>query len=128
MFIVYQPTGLTTNNRHKPPQVLNILKVVDFSVDPRHGCQVVIKEEQTNQELAIGHVPRRVYGYPIYMSVPAKLTVRWDGRVLEDGRVWRSLSFAVLIKSKNKADFYSKGNTYIETPNRLKQLYPEQQF
>lgn len=69
-------------------------------------------------------MPRRVFGYPIYMSVPAKLTLRWDGRLLRDGRVWRSLSFAVLVKTKNKSDFFSKGNTYIETPNRFRQLYP----
>lgn len=123
-FIVYEPTGLSTDKLHLPPKILNLVKVIDFSVDPRNGCQVVLKEQQAQQELVIGHVPRRVYGYPIYMSVPAKLTLRWDGRSLESGRVWRSLSFAVLIKTKNKADFYSRGNVYFETPNRLRQLYP----
>jgi hypothetical protein len=125
VFIAYQPTGLTPTNKHKPPEILNLIKVIDFSMDAREGCQVVLKEQNTNQELVIGHVPRRVYGYPIYMSMPTKATVRWDGRELDDGRVWRSLSLAVLIKTKNKSDFYSKGNTYFETPNRLRQLYPE---
>jgi hypothetical protein len=125
LFIVYKPTGLTPSGQHKPPEILNIIKVIDFSVDPRSGFQTVLKDQNTQQELVIGHVPRRVYSYQVYMSVPANLTLRWDGRRMDDGRVWRSLSFAVLIKTKNRSNFYSKGNTYIETPNRLKQLYPE---
>lgn len=124
-FIVYKPQGLTKGGQHNPPEILNVIRIVDFSVDARNGCQVVLKEEQTQQELAVGHVPRRVYGFPIYMCVPARVEVRWDGRRLENGRVWRSLSFAVLLKTKNKSDFYSPGNTYIETPNRLRELYPE---
>ena len=124
VFIVYKPMGLTATNQHVPPEILNTVRVIDFSVDPRHGAQVVFKEQNTQQELVIGHVPRRVYGYPIYVSVPTKLTLRWDGRRLPDGRVWRSLSFALLVKTKNKSSFYSRGNTYFETPNRLKELYP----
>jgi hypothetical protein len=125
VFVVYSPTGLTSANKHKAPEVLNIIKVIDFSVDARTGCQIVLKDEQTQQELVIGHVPRRVYAYHIYMSMPTNMTVPWDGRLLDDGRVWRSLSFAVLIKTRNRSDYYSKGNHYIETPNRLKQLFPE---
>lgn len=124
VFIVYKPTGLTANKQHKDPEILNLVKVMDFSVDARNGCQVVLKEQNTQQELVIGHVPRRVYGFPLYMSVPTKLTLRWDGRALENGRVWRSLSFAVLVKTKNRSDFYSQGNVYMETPARFKQLYP----
>lgn len=69
-------------------------------------------------------MPRSVYDYPIYMSVPSKLSMRWDGRRLEDGQVWRSLNFAVLIKTKNKSSFYSMGNTYMETPNYFKAFFP----
>ena len=46
------------------------------------------------------------------------------GDFRQGDRVWRSLSFAVLIKTKNRSDFYSKGNTYLETPNTFKRLYP----
>lgn len=127
-FIVYQPTGLTPSGRHMAPKILNVITIKDFSTDSRNGCQVVLKEQETQQELVVDHVPRRVYGYPIYMSVPARLTLRWDGRELESGRVWRSLSFAVLIKTKNKSDFYSKNNIYMETPNQLRKLYPAEQF
>lgn len=123
VFIVYKPTGLTPAGKHNPPEVVNLLKVIDFGVDIREGCYIVLKDQNTQQELNIGHVPRRVYEYPIFMSVPTKLMLRYDARNVNN-RVWRSLSFAVLVKAKNKADFYSKGNTYAETPASFKRLYP----
>jgi hypothetical protein len=75
------------------------------------------------QELTVTHVPRKVYAYPIYISLPPKLTIRWDARKVGD-RVWRSLSFAFLIKTKNKSSFFSKGNVYCEVPNVFRRLYP----
>lgn len=123
VFIVYKPTGLLPAGQHRQPEILNLLKIVDFSVDVNEGSFVVLKDHNTQQELRIGHVPRRVYEHPIYMAVPTKLQLKWDARMVGD-RVWRSLSFALLIKTKNRSDFYSKGNTYLETPNRFKSLYP----
>lgn len=123
VFIVYKPTGLLPGGQHRQPEILNLVKVIDFSVDPAEGCYVVLKDQTTQQELRIGHVPRRVYGYPVYMSVPTKLQLKWDARNVGN-RVWRSLSFALLVKTKNRSDFFSKGNTYLETPNTFKRLYP----
>lgn len=126
VFIVYKPTGLTPGKaaQHKPPEILNLLKIVDFGVDIRNGAYAVLKDQKFEQELNIVHVPRKVFEYPVYMSVPPKLTLKWDARNV-NGAVWRSMSFAVLIKTKNKSDFYSQGNTYIETPNVFRRLYPE---
>jgi hypothetical protein len=124
VFIVYKPTGLTPSNRHAPPEILNIIKVIDFGVEPRNGAYSVLKEQNTQQEMTLTHVPKRLFSYPIFVSLPAKLTLKWDGRMVND-RVWRSLSFAFLIKTKNKSAFYSKGNVYMETPNQLKKLYPD---
>jgi hypothetical protein len=123
LFIVYKPTGLTASGQHNPPEILNLLKVVDFGVDPREGAYSVLKEQNTGQELTLTYVPKRVFSYPVYASLPAKLTLRWDGRMVGD-RVWRSLAFAYLIKTKNKSSFYSKGNVYMETPNVFRRLYP----
>jgi hypothetical protein len=123
VFIVYKPTGLTASGEHKQPEILNLVKVADFFVDPREGAHVVFRDQNTQQELTISHVPRRVYEYPIYVSVPTELKLRWDARTVNN-RVWRSMSFAVLVKTKNRSDFYSKGNVYFETPNSFKRLYP----
>ena len=69
-------------------------------------------------------MPKRVFGYQIYMSVPPRLQLRWDARALPDGRIWRSMCLALLIKTRNRADFYSKDNTYCETVNSVRKLYP----
>jgi hypothetical protein len=77
VFIVYKPTGLTAGGAHKEPEILNLLKVVDFMVEPRNGATLVLREQNTSQELTLGYVPRRVFGYPIYMSVPAKPSITY---------------------------------------------------
>ena len=123
LFIVYKPTGLTASNQHRPPEILNLVKVIDFGVEPRDGCYSVIKDQNSGQEITVTHVPKRVFAYPIYVSIPPRLILKWDARKVGD-RIWRSLSFAFLIKTKNRSSFYSKGNTYMETPNALKDLYP----
>lgn len=123
VFIVYQPTGLTPGGRHKEPDILTTIKVVGFEVDPHSGSRAVIEDQQTQEQLQLTHVPRKLLAHPVYMSVPPRVTLRWDARLV-NGKVWRSLSFAILIKTRNKADFFSKGNTYVETPNTFRRLYP----
>jgi hypothetical protein len=124
IFVVYKATGLTASKQHKPPEILTTLRVKDFSVDSRNGAVVTIEDDTYKSELKIGHVPRKVFNYALYMSVPVRLQLKYDARNVH-GRVWRSLSFALLVKTKNRADFYSLGNTYAETPNKLRKLYPE---
>jgi hypothetical protein len=123
VFIVYKPTGLLSNKQHREPEILTTVRVVNFSVDPREGCQAVLRNEATGEETTLTHVPRKVFGYPVYASLPSRLSLRWDCRIV-NGKPWRSLSFALLLKTKNKADFYSQGNVYAETPNKFRQLYP----
>lgn len=130
VFIVYKPTGLTPGpkelggGRHREPQILTTVKVIDFGVEVRDGCYTVLKEVgQTDQELTIGHVPKKLFHYPIYVSIPPRLMLRWDCRTV-NGRAWRSLSFALLIKTKNDSKFFSAGNVYMETPNKFREYYP----
>lgn len=121
-FIVYQPTGLTKSGAHKEPRVLDTLTITDFGVTTQNGAHVALRASD-GQRMMVTHVPRKVFNYPIYISIPTNLTLRWDAREV-NGRVWRSLSFAVMVKSRNRADFYSKDNTYMETPNQFRKLYP----
>jgi hypothetical protein len=124
IFIVYKPTGLTRNGHHRPPEILNTIKVIDFRADPYDGSVVTLVDDKCAQELKVGHVPKRLYNYPIYVSVPSRLQLRWDARHVGN-EIRRSLSFALLIKTKNKSSFYSMGNVYAETPRVFKELYPE---
>jgi hypothetical protein len=124
-FIVYRPTGLTKSGAHRPPEVLTTLVVIDFGLEARSGAWLLLRDDQYAQELRLTYVPRQLWTYPIFASVPPRLMVRWDARRMPDGKIWRSLSAAILVKTKNRSDFYSMGNTYIETPKNFKRLFPE---
>ncbi len=115
VLIVYRPTGLTPAGQHREPDILTTVRVIDFSVDLREGCKMTLRDQQFDQEMVVGHVPKRLFGYPIYVAVPPRTILRWDVREV-DGRAWRSMSFAMLIKTRNRSSFYSKGNVYAETP------------
>jgi hypothetical protein len=125
VFIVYRPQGLTPQRAHKEPQIVTLVKVTDFSADARNGCRVVLTDQQHGQEMTITHVPRRVFNFPIFVSVPPRVELKWDARTLPEDRVWRSLSFALLVKTKNRSDFHSKNNFYMEAPNKFRELYPD---
>jgi hypothetical protein len=59
----------------------------------------------------------------VLVSIPPRLLLRWDAR-WHEGKIYRSLSFALLIKTRNKAEFSDAGNIYMETPNKFHELYP----
>jgi hypothetical protein len=123
VLIVYQPTGLNAMKQHREPRVLSTLRVTDFVCDANAGSSAKIVDQETGALMAVNHIPRRVFDYELYMSVPPRMHLRWDARAMVGGTV-RSLSFALLVKARNRSDFYSLGNTYAETPNVFLKLYP----
>jgi hypothetical protein len=62
--------------------------------------------------------------HPVLVSIPPRLLLRWDAR-WHEGKIYRSLSFALLIKTRNKAEFADVGNIYMETPITFHELYPQ---
>lgn len=123
LFIVYKPQGLTSDGLHKQPQVLTTLKVIDFYADAGTGSEVIIADLTTGQQMTLNHIPQRVFGYDLFMSVPPILRLRWGARII-DGETVRSLAYALLVKTKNRSDFHSFGVTYAETPNCFRDRYP----
>ena len=124
VFIVYRPTGLTSETkRHKEPEILTTIRVTDFSATARSGCVLTLEDQKHGQQMMVTHVPKQLFNFPIFVSIPPRLTLRWDARTVGESVV-RTMSFAMFVKMKNKADFYSKGNTYVSTPNEFLRLYP----
>jgi hypothetical protein len=122
-FVVYECQGRDSKNIQRPPKILTTVRVIDFRADYASGCEVRLLDKTTQDTLKVGHVPRRVFDYPVFMAVPARLRIAWDAQWHGD-RLMRSLLFAVLIKARNKSEFLSKGNVYMETPNRVRELFP----
>ena len=108
-FVVYKV-------RHEGSQKINEVTVEAFDFNASGGAQALVREEVGGRSLVVTHVPVRLFEYPIYISVPPYLELKWDARTV-NGAVRRSLSFGVFLKTKNAARFNSIGNTYIRTLN-----------
>ena len=123
-FVIYQCLGRhTSKNVQRPPRILTTIRVVDFSASPRGGCEVKLLEEIKQETLCVSHVPKRVFSYPLFIQIPPRVTLKYDGQWIA-GDLVRSLLFAVLVKARNKAEFFSKDNIYMETPNKMRALFP----
>lgn len=124
LLVVYKPRGLEGNRTHKSPEVLTTLKVRSFACTSQGGPEIEIEDLTTGERQTITPIPARAFDYDLFLSVPPALRVRWDVRRDDGGRMVRSLAYAMLIKAKNRSDWYSYGVTYAETPNRFRELFP----
>jgi hypothetical protein len=123
IFIVYKPSGLNAAKQHMNPEIVTTITVLDFSVNSRDGATVRVRDDNFGGEQTLTYVPKRLFTYQVFASIPPRLMVRWDAHEA-NGKLERSLGFALLLKTRNRAEFYSKGNTYIETPNKFRSFYP----
>jgi hypothetical protein len=122
LFVVYEAKG-----RGKTPVVLTTVKVEDFGVDLKRGPWATLIDERASKGdhyQTVRAVPQTLFGYPVLVSIPPRFLLRWGAR-WHEGKIYRSLSFAMLIKTRNKAEFADAGNIYMETPNAFHDLYPQ---
>jgi hypothetical protein len=124
ILIVWECLGRTSKDIPRPPKTLTTVRVTGFHADYVSGCEVSLLDEGNNRSMRVGHVPKRLFDFPIFVGVPPRLMMKWDAQPVGD-RLVRSLLFALLLKTRNKSSFRSKGNTYIETPNQLRDLFPD---
>lgn len=127
VFIVYQPRGVRSNyseiTDQKEPIVLSTVRVTGLTTDIKNGAQVRLYNEATGSEMTVGYTPKKLFNYPIYISLPADMNLKLGGQRKGD-TVNHSFTFVMLIKSRNRSDFYSVTNTYMETPDRFRKLFP----
>lgn len=122
VFVAYKAKGRAPDGACNPPEILNLIKVTSFEVTAEDGARVTLVEQNEGNRQVVTYVPERLFGMPIYVSIPPRLTVRWDVHEA-DGKMFRSLAFALLVKTRNRSDFCSKGNTYLQTPNGFHKMY-----
>lgn len=104
-------------------QILDYIKVTDFNVDRHQGAVATLQGVQ-GDKATVGHTPSRIFDLPVFVCVPPQFQFRWDARKV-DGVILRSLSFPLLVKAKNRAEFRNVGNTYLEVPNKVAKLFPQ---
>lgn len=127
VFIVYEPRGKRSGQEklieQREPKVLTTVRVIGLTTDLRYGAQALIRDEGTGAEMVVRYVPKKLFNYPIYISLPAEMSLKLSEFQKENG-VQKLVTFALLVKSRNKSDFYTVGNTYMESPNKFKELFP----
>jgi hypothetical protein len=123
IFAVYRPTGLTDDNTHRPPEVLGQVMVSSF-VATEQGVDVTLEDLTTRRVMVVGYIPRRLFDYDAFVSIPPRQRLHWDAQSVR-GVIKRSLGFQLLFKVRTKADFYSSGVTGVETPSSFRALFPE---
>ena len=114
-FFIYRARGANADEL-KPPLVVSQLVITNFSLDIHSVGHATIRDESTDSELQLTAVPTRLFNYHIYGFIPGDGEVRWQ-RVIENGKVFEDICFPMVLSTKNKRSFYSKGNTYIAKPN-----------
>lgn len=123
IFVIYKPRGFDGAGAHRDPEVLTQVKVTAFSVDAFLGGSIRIEDLTTHEVMTVGYIPKRLFSYDVFISVPPRQRVNWDAAMIE-GQLRRSMSFGLLFKTKSKADFYSFGSTSAETPANFRALFP----
>lgn len=123
IFIVYRPTGLKANGTHRAPDVLTQVRLTHFSIDTS-GARLTVVDVFTGETMVLGYVPKRLFHYPAFISIPPFVKIRSDARDTPQG-VQRSLSYGVVIRTRNRADNVSAGVVYLATPNDFRNTFPE---
>lgn len=124
VFVVYQPKGIKPGTVEQlQPKVLSVVRVTGLVADLRSGASARLYDETSGTEMTIGYVPRKLFNYPIFISMPTNMHLKMGTQLQGDG-VRDSFTFALLVKCKNKSDFYTPESVYMETPANLKKLFP----
>lgn len=121
--VLYKPTGVNSQNQHRPPNIVTILRVNDFYCDDDIGAEVSIFDTVTGESMAIDHIPNRLFDYDVFAHIPPMFNIRWDARN-QDDEVTRSLVYPIRIFTKNRSSCYSANVSYLEPMSRFREFYP----
>ena len=101
--VVYRMQG-------RQPHVLSRVSIVDLLID--NGATMEIIDLGTRERLVVGYSPCRLFNYPVFLSLPPSLTMRW--RVgFDDGRGF--MSWPVYMRTQSRRHLREVGITYCET-------------
>ena len=78
LFLIYKPTGLTREGRHRDPEILPTIKILRLDLNSREGAICTIADQSTGAKMDLGYIPRRVFHYNLFMAVPPILRLRWN--------------------------------------------------
>lgn len=122
-FVVVQTKGKATGGGPRPPVVLGAIRVVGFAATHDGGCTSVLMDEGSSRTLQIGHVPVKLFRYPVFVSIPVFQGVRWEAKEAPDGSYTRSLVFGMCFKQQSAIKWFNKDNVSVVTHNEFQRLF-----
>jgi hypothetical protein len=118
VFVVYR-----SNGKSSAPDILTTIRVQEVHAD-NEGASTVLIDQGTGDTMRVAYQPERLFHYPIFVSLPLHMRIQFQARTTGESAWIGTLAFALLVKTKNKSDFHSAGNVYVETPNDFKTKFP----
>lgn len=124
IFYVYRATGQSAGVNNDPAVIARI-RVINFRYSVETGFLVDLSNDTTHEKQTVTVNPSKLFTYPIFVHVPCSFTIRHNAVLDPRGSLKNFDASAILyVKTRNKADFCSKGNIYLETPRRMQELFP----
>lgn len=124
-FFVVKTKGKDRSGRPARPEVLGTIRVIGFQCDHEKGSVVTIMDDSTSKILQVGHVPVRLFRFPVFVSVPVYQGLKWEAKEQPDGRYTRSLVFGLCFKQQSHVQFLNPNNVSVLTPNNFEKLFGE---
>ena len=80
--------------------------------------------ETSNVRQTLTVMPSKLFDFPIYASVPCSFALRHNVAVIGKDLQRFDSSAILYVKTRNKAEFHSRGNIYVESAKHLMGLFP----
>lgn len=128
VFYLYRCMGKDKNDAQRPPEVLALARVMNFSFDLERGFVVSVLDEMSNVKQALTVIPQKLFGFEVMVRVPTSFSLRCNMLQSADGQEKLDHSAGLYVKTRNKPEFFSRGNVYLLTPPEMAQLYPAQDW
>jgi hypothetical protein len=109
--------------RPRPPKMLGIVRIIGFSATSGGGCTATVQDEATGKTLQVGHVPTRLFGFPVFISVPIYQGLKWEAKELRDGSYRRSLVFGLCFKQQSAIKWLNRDNVAVLMPNEYRDIF-----
>lgn len=131
-FCLYQCMGTNENRTSNDPRVIAKVGVTNLAFDLKEGFQVTFGVFDAADKIAqfqtVGGTPQRLFDHDIFVSVPCSFGLRRNHVVHTSGDTSWDISAIVYLKTRNRSEFYRKGDIQLETPAKFRRLYPNFQW
>lgn len=107
----------------KQPDVLGVVKVAAFSASLDAGCTMMLIDTRTSETMLADHTPRRLFDWPIYVSIPISQGVIWGCDIGPNGEVQRALMTGICWKQQSALKFVNRNNVSLTTANVYTKLF-----